>query len=291
MSGLQTWKIRRLEPCEHGRTRKLWEEVFVEDTGEFLDYYYSYKIADNEIYVIEIDDEIVSMLHLNPYVMRIRQRLEPVHYIVAVATSKEYRSQGMMRTLLTKAMEDMKQRHEPFTFLMPADEAIYAPYGFEYIYEQRTCELVGKKLPDEDVIFTEMAESDAGDVSSYMNQMLDRYIMTTWRDESYCIRMLAEQKSENGGILIARKNNQIIGVFPWAKEEAYEIREPMFTDEDVLYAAACKVAGNAKAKVSGYGNQRKPLIMAKVLDETAFFECFGETDFKQEPNYFINEVV
>lgn len=291
MSGLQTWKIRKLETCEHGRTRKLWEKVFAEDTREFLDYYYLYKIADNEIYVIEIDDEIVSMLHLNPYVVRIGARLESVHYVVAVATDKEYRSQGMMRTLLTKAMEDMKRRHEPFTFLMPADEAIYAPYGFEYIYEQRTCELVGKILPDADISFTEMAEADAWSVASYMNQMLDNYMLAIWRDESYCIRMLAEQKSENGGILIARKDNRIIGVFPWAKEETYEIREPLFTDKAVLYAAARKVAGDAKVTVLGYGDQRKPLIMAKVLDETAFFECFGKKKFKQEPNYFINEVV
>lgn len=291
MSGLQTWKIRKLEPYEHGRTRKLWEEVFSEDTKEFLDYYYSYKIADNEIYVIEIDEKIVSMLHLNPYVVRIGQRLEPIHYIVAVATKKEYRSQGMMRRLLTKAMEDMKRRHEPFTFLMPADEAIYAPYGFEYIYEQRTCEMVGREIPDADVSFSEITEAEAEDVASYMNQMLDKYALTIWRDKSYCIRMLAEQKSENGGILIAKKANRIVGIFPWAMEEAYEIREPLFADEELLYAAAWNVAGDAQITVLGYGNQRKPLIMAKVLNETVFFECFGKTDFKTEPNYFINEVV
>ena len=30
--------LRRLEQTEHGKTRKLWEEVFTEDTREFLDY-------------------------------------------------------------------------------------------------------------------------------------------------------------------------------------------------------------------------------------------------------------
>ena len=41
--------LRRLDPDEHGRTRKLWEEVFTEDTKEFLDYYYFIKARTNEI--------------------------------------------------------------------------------------------------------------------------------------------------------------------------------------------------------------------------------------------------
>ena len=59
--------LRRLEQTEHGKTRKLWEEVFTEDTREFLDYYYFVKARDNHIFVIEEDDGIRAMLQLNPY--------------------------------------------------------------------------------------------------------------------------------------------------------------------------------------------------------------------------------
>ena len=52
-------KLRKLHPEEHIKTRKLWEEIFTEDTPEFLDYYYSVKAKDNEIYVIE-DGHIVE---------------------------------------------------------------------------------------------------------------------------------------------------------------------------------------------------------------------------------------
>ena len=34
-------KPRKLEKQEHIKTRKLWEDVFKEDTKEFLDYYYN----------------------------------------------------------------------------------------------------------------------------------------------------------------------------------------------------------------------------------------------------------
>jgi len=86
--------LRKLSLDEHIRTRKLWEEIFIEDTPEFLDYYYSKKAKDNEIYVIEDDSEIVSMLHLNPYKMRIQDSIYTTHYIVAVATKETYRSKG-----------------------------------------------------------------------------------------------------------------------------------------------------------------------------------------------------
>ena len=36
--------IRKLEQSEHIATRKLWEEIFPEDTKAFLDYYYYIKI-------------------------------------------------------------------------------------------------------------------------------------------------------------------------------------------------------------------------------------------------------
>ena len=46
-------KIKQLAVDEKRSTRALWEEVFSEDTREFLDYYYFIKTRDNDIYVIE----------------------------------------------------------------------------------------------------------------------------------------------------------------------------------------------------------------------------------------------
>ena len=51
--------IRKLEQSEHIATRKLWEEIFPEDTEAFLDYYYYIK-AKNQIYVVKRMGEFVS---------------------------------------------------------------------------------------------------------------------------------------------------------------------------------------------------------------------------------------
>ena len=117
--------IRKLEQSEHIATRKLWEEIFPEDTKAFLDYYYYIKAAKNQIYVVEEDGRICSMLQLNPYRIRLEDKSFPSEYIVAVATKKEYRSRGYMRALLNTVLERMHSEKVPFTFLMPAAEAIY----------------------------------------------------------------------------------------------------------------------------------------------------------------------
>ena len=134
-------KIRKLDQSEHGKTRSLWEQVFSEDSQEFVDYYYYIKTKDNTIYVIEEDDEIRAMLQLNPYQVKLQESVVPSDYIVGVATQAEYRGRGYMRNLLIHALQDQYSQKMPFTFLMPAAEAIYYPYDFRFVYEQKQIEL------------------------------------------------------------------------------------------------------------------------------------------------------
>ena len=114
-------------------TRSLWEEIFTEDDEAFLDYYYQVKTAENSIYIIEEEDQPVSMLQLNPYPVHFLGKTSLLHYIIAVATKMEYRGRGYMTRLLEKSAKDMYQAGEPFTYLMPAAEGIYYPHGFRFV--------------------------------------------------------------------------------------------------------------------------------------------------------------
>ena len=280
-------KVRKLEQKEHIQTRKLWEEIFTEDTPEFLDYYYTVKTRDNEIYVIEDNDKIVSMLHLNPYQMRIGNRIYQTHYIVAVATDEQYRRRGLMAQLLNYVLQVMTDRGEPFTFLMPASEAIYKPFGFEYIYTQGRSRVTGKGSNHAEVKFVFAKKKDCLDISEFANQMLDSYDVVTKRDTSYYETVLEEQTSENGGILLAKQNRRIVGVFCFAKEGHLEIREPLFFDKEVLQQAIYHLIGNEMEEVLciGYGNEEaKPMIMAKVLQP-------GMERKIENAKVFLNEVV
>ena len=69
-----------------------------------MDYYYAEKASSdddnsNEILVCEDGKEIVAMSHLNPYLVRLRDREYWLKYIVAVATKETHRRQGLMRSM------------------------------------------------------------------------------------------------------------------------------------------------------------------------------------------------
>ena len=51
-------KIRKLETEEKQNTKKLYEEVFSEDSKDFVDYYYEEKVKDN----FKLHDDKSSLL-------------------------------------------------------------------------------------------------------------------------------------------------------------------------------------------------------------------------------------
>jgi GNAT superfamily N-acetyltransferase len=130
-------EFRRLAQQEHGRTRSLYEQVFSEDSQSFVDYYYKWKTKDNDIYVAEDADGIHAMVHLNPFQVSVEGQVQTLHYIVAVATQPEYRHRGLMRQLLALAEREMAERGETLTFLMPASEQIYLPFGYRFFGWQK----------------------------------------------------------------------------------------------------------------------------------------------------------
>lgn len=279
-------ELRKLEREEHIRTRALWEAVFTEDSPEFLDYYYKVKAAENEIYVIEEDGEIVSMIHLNPYQMRMGDEIYQTHYIVAVATKEQLRGRGLMRNLLTHVLQVMKERGEPFTFLMPAAEAIYKPFGFAFVYEQKRGYVTGKESTDEGLEFRLATEADCKRVAEFANEFLKSYDVVAWRDAAYYKTLFAEQESENGGILLAVRNGQLSGVFCFTRGERLEIREPLCENREILEYAVRYLTGNEteRAFCTGYGEETKPVIMAKILHP----EIAGDV---LSAKVFLNEVV
>lgn len=280
-------KLRKLSQNEHEKTRKLWEKIFVEDTKEFLDYYYSVKTELNEIYVVEDENELIAMLQLNPYELRVNQKSYPANYIVAVATDERYRKRGMMASLLKAAMKEMYDRKEPFTFLMPAAEAIYYPFDFRFIYKQGQSTVFGKNEKQDDLEIVYAEEKDCAEIAVFTNRFLNEYQVVARRDEGYYKTLIAEQKSESGGIVMVKRGNTLVGVFCYAKGEQYEIREPLFLDAADFECAVYEVTQNEREAVKciAYGNEKiVPIIMARLLHLETFFKSLI---LKEEVDFFV----
>lgn len=275
--------LRKLDPGEHGKTRSLWEEVFTEDTKEFLDYYYYIKTRDNQIYVVEEEGQICSMLHLNPYLLKVGNKELPSSYIIAVATREAFRGRGYMGALLRTALEDMYRAKIPFTFLMPAAEAIYTPYDFRFIYDQ----YIGSpdrynsdaKESEDACTFTDAAFWNAEEIADFINRHFsEKWQVYAVRDAAYYQTMILEQSSEHGGVRLIREGEEIKGVYAYAAEEGLEIREPLYLAEyesafirSVRQLAADRQLCIKDEDVKIYAcpehmsSGKKPVIMARVV--------------------------
>lgn len=213
-------EIRKLAIEEHPCTRGLYEEVFPEDSKSFVDYYYTEKTKDNQIYVIEEDGAVQAMLHLNPYQIMAGAEEKTAHYIVAVATRKEYRKRGYMALLLKRALADMQKAGEAFTFLMPAAEAIYEPHGFRTVYEQDGKVYRGG-LPGEGRAHaawedgkpfqvTELKEEECEETALAAEAYLaEHYQVYARRTAQYYSRLKKECESDGGKLVVFRRDGAI----------------------------------------------------------------------------------
>lgn len=228
---------------ENQRARKLYEEIFDEDSPAFVDYYFRVKAAENEIFVVENEkQEILATLHLNPYKMMFCGEKAKTNYIVAVATRADCRHQGMMRSLLQASLQEMYRREETFTWLMPAAEAIYRPFGFRFIYEKNkmtvTADVLQRAETDEnwqihsdqevsgDIFCEEAKKEDLAELACFAEKQLSKLAeVYTVHDIAYFEQRMQEVECEGGSLILIRKEKEICGYFLALKKdrEAWEI--------------------------------------------------------------------
>ena len=225
------------------RARKLYEEIFDEDSPAFVDYYFRVKAAENEIFVVENEkQEILATLHLNPYEMMFCGEKVKTNYIVAVATRADCRHQGMMRSLLQASLQEMYRREETFTWLMPAAEAIYRPFGFRFIYEKNkmtvTADVLQRAETDKnwqihsdqevsgDIFCEEAKKEDLAELACFAEKQLSKLAeVYTVQDIAYFEQRMQEVGCEGGSLILIRKEKEICGYFLALKKdrEAWEI--------------------------------------------------------------------
>ena len=296
---LKAEKIKpyRLEKMEVLSTRKLWEEVFFEDSREFVDYYYLYKAPENTAFVRKEQGEIISMLHLTPYqiVLKTPEKNERnVSYIVGVATKEAWRHKGCMRSLLREAFLELHQRKEPFTFLMPANPAIYSPFSFAYIYERKEYFLHGGKLQKEKLVWLAednsrclslqdnkgrtytMRLANANDISrlsAFSEAVQERqYEFYLKHTESYFRMLLKETESQKGGIFLFERQDKLSGLVVCALDG----QEPFF--QELLY----EEEGRALIEeIFQEKEKRKPIIMARVIHLEAMLSMLASREEKE----------
>ena len=193
--------VRYLEKGEYGKCRSLWEEAFPDDSKSFADYYFSEKLPGSKVLAIEGEEgKLLTMAHLNPYMISVNGKKWELPYIVGVATAADQRHKGYMRQVLYKMLQDLNQKKKPFCFLMPAAEAIYRPFQFAFIYDQpvwKPEEELEKDLEKCPVDLAKKAETAAHWLNDWLEKHYEVYAV---RDKAYMELLKKELESEAGEV-------------------------------------------------------------------------------------------
>lgn len=242
------------------RLRGLWEEVFWEDSKAFTDYYFEEKAARNHAFALRNGQEYVSMLYLSPYPMMLRTGgqfvCREIYYIVGVATKKEYRHRGYMDRLLKEALAFAREKEQPFVFLMPANQRIYTPYQFSYIYDREIYRLRENKAKKSPLGIQPFAEGEFHDLAACASSFLKKhYDVFIQRDSLYYRGMEKELEVQNGGICLIRdEGKDTEGYFFYTEEEdKREILEAVLPNGD----RGCPIYHTGK---------KQPAIMGRIVD-------------------------
>ena len=297
---------------ENQRARKLYEEIFDEDSPAFVDYYFRVKAAENEIFVVENEkQEILATLHLNPYKMMFCDERVKTNYIVAVATRADCRHQGMMRSLLQASLQEMYRREETFTWLMPAAEAIYRPFGFRFIYEKNkmtvTADVLQRAETDEnwqihsdqevsgDIFCEEAKKEDLAELACFAEKQLSKLAeVYTVHDIAYFEQRMQEAECEGGRLVLIRNENRICGYFLALREqrEAWEIVVENAVQKQAFPAVLRWLeAGRGKCTLTAFPkiweqyakSENVPAIMGRIVHLERFVRCLKtkkEQEFK-----------
>lgn len=285
-------EIRRIagESCKTARA--LWEEVFHEDSQKFTDYYFEHKAVHNVGYVIG-ESPYKAMMFRTPYPIQLGKKQKELSYLVGVATRKEDRHKGYMSGLLRYSLEEMYKEKQPFTFLMPANPAIYEPFDFQYIYEREnwTFKDESKQVPwleslmegnvtteEENILKAAQAKDTIKDrklngwysatrlqqeepdfsvteqLADFANKYLEaHYEIYVWRTASYYERQLKESQAQNGDIFVYFKEGEVEAYFLYAREEG----------EIFLQEVLEKTPGTLDFLQKS--EKKKPVIMARIV--------------------------
>ncbi|MDD6267228.1 MAG: GNAT family N-acetyltransferase [Clostridium sp.] len=216
--------IKYAEKNQREAIRALWQEAFA-DPEVFADYYFEQVYPENRVLVAEKDGQILSMLHLNPYEWKFEMNSgHPVrlHYIVGVATGQEYRRKGLMAECLRRALQDMEQAGEPFTYLMPAKEEYYTPFDFVPVARQRIWEKPDKGsgwiLQTAEQSAWEIGEPEQKFEGSVQEagESEPRRLVLPWKARNYPLRTAAYRRR-----LEAEMKCDCGGLIEWADSKGY----------------------------------------------------------------------
>ena len=251
------YRFAEAEDMEQVET--LWDYCFEKKEEPFFQYYFSqYNGKENRVYgafqKTETGEKLQSMVHLNPYTVRINGQWVEIPYLVGVATAQEARGHHLMGKMLQHLLAEPEIAQLPFVFLMPINAGIYLPYDFAYTHYRHEYKLPLKaleELPDAKGIQVEKLELSLGAkglLGPLYESLTDQYNGVNQRGFKQWQKLLTVCLQENMQLAVASCETAKAGYMLYHQAEAcLEIFELLASGSEVRNALL-KQAAKAAAE-------------------------------------------
>lgn len=259
---------------------RLWSDVFTDESKGYNEFYFNQKAPKSLCYCLSAHEteksgsEPAAMLIRTPYSIAMRTGRDSskmnADYIVGVATAASERHKGYMDTLLKTSLNDMYDEKIPFAFLIPADPAIYAPYGFSYFYFQKRWDIYRSFLDSDISYYEEMLETPTEEWMDIEKKLVKHsYDMYIRRSRKYYANLFNECRADNGGIVMIRKKDDgsPVGCYSYYSDlNGNKTVIGMSLDKNIAAAA------EETAKMRGECRTGIPFMMGRVADAKTMLE-------------------
>lgn len=129
-------KFRLAKETDTEAIKRLWAYCFEREDHPFFTYYFNTAYAPEHT-IVGIDRSyLVSMVHLRQSRISVRGVELPMSYLIGVATDPIARRGGIGGKLLKATLEELKERGQGLTILMPSKAGFYQRYGWELYAHQ-----------------------------------------------------------------------------------------------------------------------------------------------------------
>lgn len=115
------------ELCVHSQSAK---------QEKFLEYYFDHNFLNANVLLSELDEKLVSQIHVNEHVLCLHNKKMLVSYLSGICTHYDYRQRGIMRDLLDLVIDDASRNHL-FTFVEAYHPKLFEKYGFELLNSRK----------------------------------------------------------------------------------------------------------------------------------------------------------
>lgn len=280
------------------QVRELWDCCF-NDSPEFSDLYFNHRYTDERNIAISKNDKVISALQLLPYPITFYNSILDSGYISGAATFPEYRSQGVMKQLLLKTFQQMKQKGTPVSTLIPAEPWLfnyYAKSGYATVFY--ACTYILKKT-DFNFVPTskhtiQVDKQYNPDVQQYINEKLSQKEAAVLHPENDFKVIMGDLALAKGQVVSVLKDNRIIATaITWSKDQSTYINELLADSEEakceILHYLFQQGTNEILITQASSKDEGEPLGMLRIIDVKEVLDIYAQANPDKNMDFNITD--